>query len=42
MIVSLPVQVSILLQTITNECILWFASGGKGLQELLARSLVVG
>jgi hypothetical protein len=31
-----------LLQTITNECILWCSAGANGLQELLAVSLMVG
>ena len=35
-------SITILLQTITNECILWCSAGAKGLQELLAGSLVVG
>ena len=35
-------SITILLQTITNECILWCSAGAKGLEELLAGSLVVG
>ena len=34
-------SITILLQTITNECILWCSAGAKGLQELLVGLLVV-
>jgi hypothetical protein len=34
-------SITILLQTIRNECILWCSAGAKGFQELLVGSLVV-